>query len=105
MHHLHVEVVRYPSQVANVISWVRTGTTMPWREEFSALKQVDGEYEDLVPCKNLAHAITTAQTKRNQPLVLDKPRKRKVLIKEHKVLEMTFRHLTGIWLDQRDEDL
>ena len=78
MHHLHVEVVRYPSQVANIISWVRTGTTMPWREELAALKQVDGEYEDLVPCKNLPHAITTAQTKRNQPLVLDKPRKRKV---------------------------
>ena len=77
-----MEVVRYPSQVANVISWVRTGTSMPWREELAALKQVDGEYEDLVPCKNLAHAITTSQTKRNQPLVPDKPRKRNVLIKK-----------------------
>ena len=105
LHHLHVEVVRYPSQVANIISWVRTGTTMPWQEEFAALKQVDGEYEDLVPCKNLPHTIPTSQAKRNQPLVLDKPRNRKVFNKEHKIFEVTFRHLTGIWLDQRDEDL
>ena len=54
---------------------------MPWREEFAALKQVDDEYEDLVPCKNLPHAITTSQTKRNQPLVLDKPKKKQVVKK------------------------
>ena len=78
---------------------------MPWREEFAALKQVDCEYEDFVPSKNLPHAIPTSQAKRNQSLVLDKPRNRKVLIKEHKIFLMTFRHLTGIWLDQRDEDL
>ena len=67
-----MEVVRYPSQVAKVISCIWTGT-MPWREELSALEQIDGENEDLVPCKNLAHAVTTAVAKRNQPLVLDKP--------------------------------
>ena len=69
---MHVEVIRYPGQVAKVISCVRTGT-MPWREKLAALKQVNGEYEDLVSCQNLAHAIPTAKAKRNQPLNLDKP--------------------------------
>ena len=72
MHHLHVEVVRYPTEVGKVISCIWTGT-MPWRKKLSALEQIDGEYEDLVPCKNLAHAVTTAVAKQNQPLVLDKP--------------------------------
>ena len=51
---------------------------MPWRKKLSALEQIDGEYEDLVPRKNLANAVATAVAKRNQPLVLDKSRKRKV---------------------------
>ena len=67
-----MEVVRYPTEVGKVISCIWTGT-MPWRKKLSALEQIDGEYEDLVPRKNLAHAVTTAVAKRNQPLVLDKP--------------------------------
>ena len=59
MHHLHVEVVRYPCEVADEISYVRTWT-VSWREKFAALEQVDSEYEHLVPCQNLAHAISTA---------------------------------------------
>ena len=75
MHHLHVEVVRYPCEVADVISCVRTWT-VSWGEKFAALEQVDSEYEDLVPCQNLAHAISTAEPKRNQSLILDKPKDR-----------------------------
>ena len=72
MDHLHVEVIGYPGQVAKEMFCIWTGT-MPWRKKLSALEQIDGEYEDLIPCKNLAHAVTTAVAKRNQPLVLDKP--------------------------------
>ena len=67
-----MEVVRYPTEVGKVISCIWTGT-MPWRKKLSALEQIDGEYEDLVPRKNLADAVTTAVAKRYQPLVLDKP--------------------------------
>ena len=75
LHHLHVEVVRYPCCVASVISCVRTWT-VPWGQKFAALEQVDSEYEDLVPCQNLAHAISTSEPKRNQSLILDKPKDR-----------------------------
>ena len=78
LHHLHVEVVRYPSQVANVISWIRTGS-MSWLEKFSALYQVDGENENLVPCQNLAHAITATEAKRNQPLILGEPENKQMV--------------------------
>ena len=77
---------------------------MPWRKKFATLEQINGEYEDLAPRKNLAHAITTAEAKRNQPLVLDKPMNR--YMKEHLRCSLfTFHHLTKIWLDQRYEDL
>ena len=76
---------------------------MPWREKLAALEQVNGEYEDLVPSKNLAHAIPTAKTKRNQPLNLDKPVNR--CDGAFRVCFFTFHHPTKIWLDQRYEDL
>ena len=55
---------------------------MPWLEELAALQQVDGEYKDLVPCKNLSHAVPTSQAKGNQSLILDKPNV-KGDVKEH----------------------
>ena len=100
--HLHVEVVGYSSQVTKVIFCIRTGV-MPWWKKLAALEQVHGENEDLVPRKNLAHAISTAEAERNQPLVLDKPLNR--YEREFEVLVFTFHHPTKIWLDQRYEDL
>ena len=76
---------------------------MPWREKLAALEQIDGENENLVPRKNLAHAITTAYTKRNQPLVFDKPKNR--YERAFKEFVFTCHHLTQIWSDQRYEDL
>ena len=52
---------------------------MSWLEKFPALYQVDGENENLVPCQNLAHAITATEPKRNQPLILGEPENKQMV--------------------------
>ena len=99
-----MEVIRYPGQVAKVVSCVWTGI-LSWREELSTLEQVDGENEDLVPGKNLTRAISAAEAKWNQSLILDKPMNRFENFNHFKVFVFTFHPLTKIWLDQRCEDL
>ena len=99
-----MEVIRYPGQVAKVVSCVWTGI-LSWREELATLEQVDGENEDLVTGKNLTRAISAAEAERNQSLILDKPMNRFEHFNHFKAFVFTFHPLTKIWLDQICEDL
>ena len=58
----------YRAVLSRIWWWVVT-----WWQELHLLQQVHREEEDLIPCQQLSHAVSLANTIGNNPLVLNIP--------------------------------